>query len=111
MEHFLQRTGNNIQNDVIKNKYQPNPKDMTATIDGVSFINFSAYRATSSLFRFTADPALATTFDSCITGNSQYGVSVGYWFLLPPLAPGEHTLIFGGGPSWKSNITYVLTVK
>jgi hypothetical protein len=103
LEHFLQRTGND---------FLPQFTDLFAEIDGVSLTNLSRYRATSALFRFTADPALTNPDiwgDPCITGNSQPGVSVGYWLLLPPLPPGQHTLHFGA-LSWGQDITYHLTV-
>ena len=102
LEHFLQRTGND---------FLPNLTDLFAEIDGVSLTGLSVYRATSSLFRFTGDPALAEppVWDPCITGNEQDGVSVGYWLLLPPLPPGQHTLHFGA-PSVGQDITYHLTV-
>ena len=102
LEHFLQRTGE---------EYLPamTAGGLFAEIDGVPLTDLSAYQATSSLFQFTADPALAT-FDPCITGTPQDGVAVGYWLLLPPLPPGTHTLHFGA-PSWGQDITYNLTVK
>lgn len=83
--------------------------DLFAEIDGVSLTDLSVYRATSSLFKFAGDPALAAVFDPCITGSAQDGVSVGYWLLLPPLPPGQHILRFGA-PSWGQDITYHLTV-
>jgi hypothetical protein len=100
LEHFLQRTGND---------FLPNLTDLFAEIDGVPLTDLSAYRATSSLFRFTADPALSGFFDPCVTGTEQDGVAVGYWLLLAPLPPGEHTLHFGA-PSWGQDVIYVLTV-
>lgn len=103
LEHFLQRTGNEALDLLV-----PDPTTLFAEIDGVPLKNLSGYRATSSLFEFTADPSL-TTFDPCITGTPQSGVSVGYWLLLPPLAPGTHTLHFGA-PSAGQEITYVLKV-
>jgi hypothetical protein len=81
-----------------------------AEIDGVPVTGFTKYRAMSSMFQFTADPALAATWDPCITGTRQAGVAVGYWLLLPPLSPGQHTLHYGT-PTWGQDITYNLTVK
>ena len=102
LEEFLQRTGND---------FLPNLTDLFAEIDGVPLSDLPAYRATSPMFQFTADPALAEppVFDWCITGTPQPGVAVGYWLLLPPLTPGTHTLHFGA-PSWGQDITYILTV-
>jgi hypothetical protein len=103
LEEFLQRTGNEYLDYFV-----PDPSTLFAEIDGVSLEDLVAYRATSSLIQFTADPALQW-FDPCITGTPQDGVSVGYWLLLPPLPPGTHTLHFGV-PSASQDITYVLTV-
>ncbi|MCC6196899.1 MAG: hypothetical protein IT518_20795 [Burkholderiales bacterium] len=103
LEDFLQRTGND---------YIPALTDLFATIDGVPLKNLANYRATSDMFTFTADPA-AVSFDQCITGTPQKGVAVGYWLLLAPLPPGQHTLHFGA-PSWGvpgQDITYVINVQ
>ena len=83
--------------------------DLFASIDGAALGNLANYRAMSDMFTFTADPA-ATSLDPCITGTPQPGVAAGYWLLLAPLPPGQHTLHFGA-PSWSQDITYVLTVK
>jgi hypothetical protein len=100
LEHFLQRTGND---------YLPALDDLFAEVDGVPIPNLAAYRATSSIFKFKADPALAS-YDPCVTGTQQYGVSVGYWLWLEPLPVGVHTLHFGS-PSWYQDVTYIITVK
>jgi hypothetical protein len=100
LEHFLQRTGNDAL---------PYDLDLFASIDGVPLTGLSAYRATSSMFQFKADPALAS-YDPCITGTPQPGVAVGYWLLLTPLTPGTHTLHFGA-PAMGQDITYILKVK
>jgi hypothetical protein len=101
LEAFLQRTGND---------FLPELQDLFAEIDGVPLTNLSVYRATSSIFKFTADPALASTFDPCVTGTEQDGVAVGYWLWLAPLPPGKHTLHFGT-PTWGQDVTYIITVK
>lgn len=45
-------------------------------------------------------------------GTIQPVVSDGYWVAVPPLAPGEHTLKFGGSSSgFALNIVYHLTVQ
>ena len=104
LEHFLQRTGNDALDFFV-----PDPTTLFAEIDGRPLKRLSVYRATSSLFQFTADPALAGFLDPCITGSVQDGVSVGYWLLLTPLTPGTHTLHFGA-PSFGQDVTYVVTV-
>lgn len=100
IEEFLQRTGNDSV---------PEFTDLFAEIDGVPLGDLNDYRATSSQFTFTADPALSAISDPCITGTPQPGVAIGYWLFLAPLPPGEHTLHFGA-PSWGQDITYNLTV-
>lgn len=101
LEHFLQRTGND---------FMPVLTDLFAEIDGRPLQNLGATRATSPMFTFTADPALAATFDPCIIGTPQPGVGVGYWLLIAPLPPGIHTLHFGS-PTWGQDVTYVLDVR
>jgi hypothetical protein len=83
--------------------------DLFAEVDGVKLRNLDAYLAISHLFTFTADPALAATYDPCITGSPQPGVALGYWLLLTPLTPGMHTLHFGS-EGWGQDITYQITV-
>ena len=87
----------------------PHLTGLFAEIDGVAVTNLEEYRSISPLFYFTADPALALSFDPCITGSAQPGVAVGYWLILAPLPPGQHTLHFGA-TDWGQDITYVLTV-
>jgi hypothetical protein len=99
LEDFLLRTGN---------EFMPELDDLFAEIDGESIADLDQYRASSGLFEFTADPDLSA-FDPCITGSPQPGVALGYWLLLAPLSPGEHTLHFGS-PTWGQDVTYVLTV-
>ena len=101
LEHFLQRTGNDFLGTIT---------DLFAEIDGKPLANLGSYRNTSDIFTFTADPAIASIFDPCVTGTPQPGVAIGYWLLLAPLPPGVHTLHFGA-PSWGQDVTYVLTVK
>ena len=106
LEEFLQRTGN----EYLDGWFVIDPTKLFAEIDGVSLTDLPAYRATSSLFKFTADPAMVE-FDPCITGSQQDGVAVGYWLLLAPLTPGEHILHFGSANiEAPQDITYVLTV-
>jgi hypothetical protein len=91
------------------NQYLQYMTGLFATIDGVNLRNLGNYQATSRLFTFTADPALASTFDPCIQGVPQSGVATGYWLLLPPLSRGQHTLHFGSS-GWGQDVTYNLSV-
>jgi hypothetical protein len=97
LKAFLTRTGQ-----------VPPLTDLAATLDGQPITNLDAYKATSNLFWFQADPAMAE-FDPCITGEPQRAVTDGYWLLLAPLTPGEHTLHFQT-TSWGQDVTYDLTV-
>ena len=106
LEQFLQRTGNEFLDFFL-----PDSSQLFAELNGISLTNLSDYRATSDLFIFTADPALAATFDACITGTPQPGVAVGYWLLLTPLPPGDLTLHCGAGGLFNQDVTELITVK
>jgi hypothetical protein len=91
--------------------------DLNASLDGVNIPILSSYRGTSNLFSFTGnlagDPNLKQ-LDSCIIGSPQRAVSDGYWLLLAPLSPGQHTLQFSGSlgsGSFTTKATYNLTVQ
>ena len=62
-------------------------------IDGVSAGNLLGQRVTTHLFQFTGNPDLTAVLDPCITGQPQDAVSDGYWVMVRPLPPGEHTLV------------------
>jgi hypothetical protein len=49
-------------------------------------------RATSRLFKFTAAADLSPTFDPCVTGSPQLGVSDGYFVQIQPPSRGRHVL-------------------
>jgi hypothetical protein len=84
-------------------------------VDGRRLNDLFGYRATSPLFTFTADPSLVA-LDPCVTGTPQFGVTDGYWLMLNPLPPGQHTIFsrgqidFGGGSTFESQVTYNITV-
>ncbi len=87
---------------------------LAVTVDGVPLQNLSNYRVTSGLFTFTGDPSLTSTFDPCITGMPEHGVSYGYWIMLAPLSVGNHSLHFHaeaqGMYAFTLDVTYALTV-
>jgi hypothetical protein len=60
-----------------------------ARLDGRSL---RVRRVTTNVFSFTGAAGLAATFDPCITGSPQVGVSDGYWALVEPLPPGDYVL-------------------
>jgi len=76
--------------------------ELEVIVDGQHLNDLFSYRAISRLFTFTSR-SIPCSFDSCVTGTEQYGVTDGYWILLRPLPPGPHTIFlhavidFGGG--------------
>jgi hypothetical protein len=72
----------------------PDPM-LFAVVDGVPLKNLLDYVQTSKLFFFTGSTTLQH-WDSCITGSPQEAVAYGWWIMLEPLPPGDHTLSFGG---------------
>jgi hypothetical protein len=88
--------------------------ELIAELDGEPIPNLAAYRATSRLATFRGDLS-HTALDPCITGEKQYAVADGYWLILQPLSPGQHTLRFGGafdffGTPFSLDVTYHLDV-
>jgi len=91
--------------------------ELALEVDGVPLRNLFDYRATSGLFTFTGDPSM-TVFDPCITGEPQPAVSDGYWLMLSPLRPGQHTIHYVSkaefpefGFEFTVEVTYHLTVE
>jgi hypothetical protein len=66
------------------------PSVLKVTVDGVE-VDTSRHRHTTPVFDFTGDISLQSTFDSCITGTEQQGVSDGAWLALA-LSPGKHVV-------------------
>jgi hypothetical protein len=86
--------------------------DLQASLDGASIPIMASYRGTSNMYSFAGDSSLTAVFDPCITGSQQKAVSDGYWLLLAPLSPGQHTLQFGGSLFGNAqSATYNLTVQ
>lgn len=83
---------------------------LEAEVDGAPIEGLFQYRGTSGLVTFTSDPSLIA-LDPCVIPGEMYGVSDGYWVMLAPLSPGEHTVHFRGGiGSWTLEVTYDLVV-
>jgi hypothetical protein len=90
--------------------------NLQASLDGAKIPILPSYRGTSNMSSFSGDPSLTAPFDPCITGSQQKAVSDGYWLLLAPLSPGQHTLQFGGAlavnpPMTLEGATYNLIVQ
>ncbi|WP_155636430.1 hypothetical protein [Burkholderia stagnalis] len=90
------------------------PITVHASVDGVEVLNgVQGFRAQSPLFGFT------TPSNNILGSAGGAGVSVsdGYWVMLKPLSPGQHTIRFGGaivrGPfsGFTQDATYNITVS
>jgi hypothetical protein len=83
--------------------------DLFVTLDNGSLLDL-VQRVESPPFAFKLPTD--NIFDAP-AGEYAPGVSDGYWLYLPALAPGSHTLRFGGGigASDSFDITYHITVK
>jgi hypothetical protein len=94
------------------------PNSLFCVIDGTPVANLSSYRIGSPQFAFLA-PSPCWIFGSCEGGTGGTGgpgtsVANGYYVFLAPLAPGHHTLHFGGAfPSFGASLdmTYNITVQ
>ena len=91
--------------------------ELHATLDGRSLTrDLFAFRAASPVFSYTLPPDdnIAQLFGSDISGIVDPVVADGYYLMLSPLTPGQHTLNFGGtlgDPiNFSLDITYNLTV-
>lgn len=85
-----------------------------AEVDGVPIQNLWDYRAHSNMQMFMKHPSLLA-FDPCLTGGPRPAVAAGYWLMLAPLPPGQHTIRFGstarfGDFEFGSDVTYYLTI-
>jgi hypothetical protein len=93
------------------------------TLDGQPLQDLTAYRTTSPVFSYTlpAEDNLLQFFGYDVIGTVSPAVGDGYYLLLNPLPPGEHTLSFGGtthtldangNPAvFSLDITYHITVR
>jgi hypothetical protein len=82
---------------------------LTAEIDGVSVDGLDQYRAHSPTF-YVAPPE--GNLFGLPAGTYGPAAADGYWLMLPPLAPGSHTLHFGGAfaSGTTVSVTYQLLV-
>jgi hypothetical protein len=80
-----------------------------ATVDGVPVRNLSRFRVQSPLFRFTA---VENNPFGVPPGGPTPSVSDGYWVMLHPLPPGEHTISFGGAlPAFDFTTAATYTIR
>ncbi len=88
---------------------------MAAEVDSVPLLNLFDYRGVSGpdVTPFTADPSWVA-LDPCVTGGPQVAVADGYWIMLKPLKPGQHTIHFTAeawGGTFVLDVTYYITVQ
>ena len=86
--------------------------DLYFTLDGTSVPGLSGNRVISSLFSFKAPEPNLLGVPGPIQG---VGVDDGYYVMLEPLNPGQHTLQFGGkfvyaAPDPKDSFTFTQTI-
>jgi hypothetical protein len=101
-----------------------NPQELVVKIDDTSLKNLKNYRIKPTFFSYTV-PDEDSILDFFVPGNDfpntpppPGAVSCGYYVLLPPLTPGEHTLTIvakgaeppGPASAFTLDITYHLTV-
>lgn len=86
---------------------------LSCIIDGQSVPNLSAYRAASDLFTWGPLPTNNVFGDPANfpAGTTSPSVADGYYLLLQPLPPGDHTIHFTGGvPGFQLDIAYNIMV-
>jgi hypothetical protein len=90
---------------------------LAATIDGVPVQNLAKYRFRTPVFSFTG--AIPNLFSNscgsppCYEGFHEQGLGEGYYIMVNPLSPGQHTIhVHGEVPDWAivQDATYLLTV-
>jgi hypothetical protein len=87
-----------------------------ATVDGLAVQDVQAHRERSPVFSYTlpATGNISQHFGVDVSGRVGGAVSDGYWVMLKPLSPGQHTVRFGGtfqNTGFKLDVTYHVTVE
>ena len=83
------------------------------SIDGQTLTNLASYRASSDLFTWGPLPTNNVFGDpvNFPAGTTSPSVADGYYLLVHPLSPGDHSIHFTGGvPGFQLDITYHITV-
>ncbi|MEN8131171.1 MAG: hypothetical protein ABFS45_13465 [Pseudomonadota bacterium] len=86
------------------------PASLVVIVDGKRLDDLDQYRQQSAAYTFTLPE------DDILGEDETAGISVsdGYWVMLKPLSPGEHTIYFYGAPldaGWWQEVTYTITVE
>jgi len=87
--------------------------NLSCTIDGQTMQGLTNYRASSDLFTWGPLPTNNVFGDpiNFPAGTTSQAVSDGYFLLVQPLSPGDHSIHFTGGvPGFQLDITYNITV-
>lgn len=87
LEDFLQEGARALIDPIINLQF---------TFDGEALQNINDFRATSDLFYYTGNAELAACYDPCVNGQSQPGVSDGYFLMFKKLSPGQHIITMHG---------------
>ncbi len=92
---------------------------MEASVDGVALANLGSFRFESSLFETIQDPI--DPLWPFLPPGPYPTVAEGYWIMLEPLPPGQHTIHFRADTAWEeptggvkrnvSSVTYHITVQ
>ena len=86
---------------------------LSCAIDGRVLSNLTSYRAASDLFTWGPLPTNNVFGDPANfpAGTTSQAVSDGYFLMVQPLSPGDHSIHFTGGvPGFHLDITYNITV-
>lgn len=88
------------------------PDSLVVTVDGKKLKDLDQHRQQSAAYTFTLPEDNILGEDE----TNSISVSDGYWVMLKPLSPGEHTIHFEGGPlpeygDWLQDVTYTITVE
>lgn len=114
-ETFQPAPGQTLEEFLVEgaNAFIGSTTSLSATLDGVALTNLTDYRGSTGLVSFTGNADLSNCLDGCITGTPQDAVSDGYWLMLKPLSPGQHTLHFNAASSYgfSLDVTYTITVN
>jgi hypothetical protein len=86
-----------------------NPKTLVVSVDNAMLQALETYRVRSPIFSLTLPEGAVFGLPS---GMSMPNVSDGYWLMLTPLSPGEHTIYIKGvtNSDFVNEVTYHLTV-
>jgi hypothetical protein len=97
------------------------PIEIASTLNGIPIANLQVMVVRTQTAKFTSvlpDNNVLDGLGFCPTalggGRTGRRIADGYWVMLPPLPPGQHTLTFRGAvgspPGFETSVTYNLTV-